>query len=156
MTTVTALVYLTILLVGVVLSCLVSTMALFMGGGQGTVDLFGLLAIQSASIPAALVAVFVALYLTRVAGHSPLTVQRIYAAVPQWLVFIVLILAMLVGFGEVAFVVVERATGNPIAWRAHVPLLSMLFCSLAVAVLYACIGLMSGRPQAMSGRWSGR
>lgn len=156
MSIVTALTYLAVLLAGVVLSCLVSIMALFMGGGQGTVDLFGLLAIQTASIPAAVLAMLLALYLTRLAGHTPLTVQRIYAAVPQWLVFIVLILAMLVCFGEVAFVVVERATGTPLAWRAHVPLLGMLICSLAVAVLYACIGLMSGRPQAMSGRWSGR
>ncbi len=145
--------YLTIVLAAVVVSCLVSIMALFMGGGQASVDLLALMAIQIASIPASIVLTLLGLHICRIFTVGPLTVKRVYDAVPQWLLFIFMMLLLLVCSGEVAFLVVAGTTDIVVEWTAHAPLISMLTCSAAVCVLHGCAGLLAGRTLALSGRW---
>ena len=134
-----------IILAMVVGSCLISTMALFMGGGQAGADLRELLLLQLISIPVAIVASALAI--------SSYSAKRLYAAVPQWMAFGFFLLFLLVASGEVAFLIVSRAAEVEVAWTAHAPLLSMFFCSLAICALYAYAGLKSGRPNPTSGRW---
>lgn len=148
------LIYLAVILSAVIMSCLVSTMIIFMGGGQASVDISGLIAIQIASVPAALISAILAIQICKTAGKEPLTIGRLYHAVPQWLVFICLILFLLVCFGEIAFLIVSRTTNIVVGWAAHAPLISMFACSVAVCILYGCIGLLRGKPHALSGRWS--
>ena len=145
--------YLSVVLAAVVVSCLVSTMAIFMGGGQASVDLYALMVIQIAFVPASIILILLGLHICSVFSEEPLTARRIYDAVPQWLVFIFLVLLLLVCSGEVAFLVVSSSTNATVAWTAHAPLVSMLTCSAAVCVLHGCAGLLSGRPLALSGRW---
>ena len=134
-----------IVLAMVVLSCLVSTMALFMGGGQAGVDLRELMILQVLSIPISGIAILLAI--------SAYSVKELYAAVPQWLAFSCFLLLLLVASGEVAFLIVTRATGAEVPWTAHAPLVSMLLSSLAICALYAVTGLKAGRPKPHSGRW---
>lgn len=148
------LIYLAVILSAVIMSCLVSTMVIFIGGGQAGVDLFGLMTIQIASVPAALISALLGIQICRTASQEPLTIGRLYHAVPQWLVFICLILFLLVCFGEIAFLIVSRTTNIVVGWAAHAPLISMLACSVAVCILYGCVGLLRGKPPALSGRWS--
>ena len=134
-----------IFLAMVVVSCLVSTMAVFMGGGQGGVDLRELLVLQLLSMPISVIAILLA-----VGAYS---VKELYAAVPQWLAFACFLLFLLVASGEVAFLIVTRSTGADVPLIAHAPLVSMLLSSLAICALYAYTGLKSGRPNPHSGRW---
>jgi hypothetical protein len=134
-----------ILLAMVVGSCLISTMAIFMGGGQMGADLRELMMLQLISIPVAIVALMLAI--------SSYSAKRLYAAVPQWMAFGFFLLFLLVASGEVAFLIVSRAADVRVEWTAHAPLLSMFFCSLAICALYAFSGLKSGRPNPTSGRW---
>lgn len=145
--------YLAILLVCVVVSCLVSAMALFMGGGQSGPDLTTLMNIQIASVPVAIVSAVIGIGVCGKYSGESITVRRLYAAVPHWLVFCCVILIALAGLGEVALVVVLMATDLAIEWTAHAPFVAMIACSVAVCVLYACIGILSGRRVALSGRW---
>ena len=134
-----------IVLAMVVASCLISTMALFMGGGQAGADLRDLMLLQLISIPVAMVAIVMAV--------SSYNVKRLYATVPQWMAFGFFLLLLLVASGEVAFLIVSRAADVEVAWTAHAPLLSMFFCSLAICALYAYAGIRAGRPNPTSGRW---
>lgn len=134
-----------IFLAMVVASCLVSTMVLFMGGGQGGVDLRELLVLQLLAIPISLIAIVVA-----IASYQ---IRQLYAAVPQWMAFGFFLLFLLVAAGEVAFLIVKKSANIDVAWTAHAPLFSMLACSLAICATHACVGLGSGRPNPRSGRW---
>lgn len=129
----------------IVASCLVSTMALFMGGGHGGVDLHALMLLQVLSIPVAIGAILFTL--------NAYSVKRLYVAVPQWLVFSFFMLFLLVASGEVAFMIVTQAADEAVVWTAHAPLLSMLACSFAICALYAYSGIKSGKPDPTSGRW---
>ena len=145
--------YLAILLACVVVSCLVSAMALFMGGGQSGPDLITLMNIQIGSVPIAIVAAVIAIGVCGKYSKESMTARRLYAAVPNWLVFCCVILITLAGLGEIAIVVVLMTTDLAIEWTAHAPFVAMIACSLAACVLYACIGILSGTPVALSGRW---
>ena len=145
--------YLAIVLVCIVVSCLVSAMALFMGGGQSGPDLTTLMHIQIGSVPVAIVAAVIGIGVCGRYSNESMTARRLYAAVPNWLVFCCVILIVLAGLGEIAIVVVLMTTDLVIEWTAHAPFVAMITCSLAVGVLYACIGILSGRQVALSGRW---
>ena len=128
-------------------------MALFMGGGQAKTDLYSLMSIQLASIPLAALSMFVGVFAARNSIEGRLTLKRLYAATPQWLVFIFVVLFSLALSGEVALVIVAGATDAVVDWKAHIPLVATVANSIAACVIYACIGIMEGRPVALSGRW---
>ena len=138
----------------VALSCLVSTMALFMGADQNGPDLQSLVYLQIASVPIALIALLAGRFVPDASTRNGTTFKQLYAAVPQWLIFCFLMLNLLVAAGEVALLVVARMTQEAIQWTAHAPLVSMFLCSLAVCVVYARAQLLAGRPVAFSGRWA--
>ena len=135
------------------ISCLISLMALFMGGGQGGSDLRGLMYLQAGLTPIALGVAVVSAY--RFASNQELArgAQAMWRAIPQWLVFIFLMLNSLVLLGEVALVVMMRATDEAVQWHVHIPLVCLFVCSSAYLVLYARANSYPGSPPAMSGRW---
>jgi hypothetical protein len=135
------------------LSCLVSLMALFMGGRQGGSDLHGLMTLQAGVVPIAIgISAFGVYQFVSAQGWSAGS-KALWGAIPQWLVFIFLMLNSLVLFGEVAFIIVMRATDEIISWREHVPLACMFACSFAYLILHARVNSYPGSPPAMSGRW---
>ncbi len=135
------------------LTCLVSLMALFMGGGQEGSDLRGLMALQTGLIPIAMgISIFGIYRFVSTQGWAKGT-AALWSAIPQWLVFIFLMLNSLVLFGEVAFVIIMVATDEIVSWHKHVPLACMFSCSLAYLILHARINSYPGSPPAMSGRW---
>lgn len=80
--------------------------------------------------------------------------NRLYSAIPQWLIFSAVILNLLVVSGEIALVTVAMATDEKVSWTSHVPLASMMTSSLAFCVLFGKVRLISGRAKALSGRWA--
>lgn len=129
----------------VVLICLVSLMVLFIGGGQSTADLEALFAAQLVAIPIGLVTAALSLVGTRLA--------TLWRALPQWLVFIVLLLNALALCGEIALVVAARMTSRVGPWQEHVPLVCMIVCSVAFLLLYSRQRLDPDNKPALSGRW---
>jgi hypothetical protein len=142
-----------IVLAMIVMSCLISTMTVFMGGGQQGTDLRSLMIIQLASIPASGAAALVSFILLKSSGPNSNTSKRIWSAVPQWMVFGFLLLNSLVVAGEMAFLIVSKATDQVVSWTDHVPLVCMLTCTLAFCIVYGSASLLAGKSSAMSGRW---
>lgn len=137
----------------VVLSCLVSTMALFMGGGQTGTDLESLMYLQIASVPVALVAILLVRFVADARTSGSIEFGELYKAIPQWMIFGLLILNSLVASGEAALLVVVRTMKEDVPWTAHAPLVSMFTCSIAVCMLYGRAQILAGRATALSGRW---
>ena len=135
------------------LSCVVSLMILFVGGGQPGNDTQQLLLFQALTTPVALaISVWGILRFTRPGGLK-IGLQAMWSATPQWLVFIFLLLNSLVLLGEIAYVVVMRATNQNVGWYEHIPLISMFLSTTAYMVLHALINSGPDNPPAMSGRW---
>ena len=128
-------------------------MAVFMGGGQQGPDLHALMILQFASIPVSIVAMLGSFLLIKLTSPSNSTLKRIWSAVPQWMVLGFLLLNSLVVAGEMAFIIVSKATDQVVAWTAHAPLVSMLTCSLAFCIIFGSASLLAGKSSAMSGRW---
>lgn len=138
-------------------SCLVTLMAVFMGSRRaGGGDLEGLILLQAMLAPPALLIVMTIVYRFVAADGWTLGLRAIWRALPQWLVFMFLLLNSLFLFGEIAFVVVMQATDNMVRWQDHVPLVAMLLCSSAYLALYARKHSYPGSQPAMSGRWMDR
>lgn len=134
-------------------TCLISLMAIFVGAGQGGADLRGLIYLQTALTPIALSITITCVYgFVRSQGWT-VGARALWRAIPQWQVFIFLLLNSLVLFGEVAFVIVMRATERAVLWHEHIPLVCMLICSSAYLALHARANSYPGSPPAMSGRW---
>lgn len=138
----------------VVLSCLASTMALFMGAGSSATDLQSLLQFQIVSVPIALVVICLCRFVPGGSSGKGPSFKELYTAVPQWLIFSFVLLNLLVASGEVALLVAARTTHEGTEWIAHAPLISMFTCSLAVCAAYARLQILAGRPVAFSGRWA--
>lgn len=137
----------------VIVTCLVSLMVVFMGGPQGASDFRALLSLQLAAIPFGLLAVAVSLATRGIReGFGP-AVRSIWRALPTWMLLGFLVLNSLCVFGEVSLLIVAYATEATVPWQDHVPLISMLFCSIAFMIVYAHGRLNRTSEPAMSGRW---
>ena len=136
----------------IAVSCLLSLMVIFMGGGQAAPDLRGLMLMQAWAIPVEIFVVgFVtALFVTASGWRAGL--KRLWVAMPQWLVFGFLLLNSLFVAGELAVIMVARASGEAMSLSEQVPLVSLLMSSLAVLTLAAWA--YDGREQQLSGRWA--
>ncbi len=134
-------------------TCLVSLMVVFMGGGQEGADLRALMLAQMAAVPIALVIAVVCLSFFVAANGWRNGCRLLWQAVPQWMLFIFLLFNSLFGLGELSLFVVKQATDQVQSWHEHVPLVCMLFCSLAFLFLYAKSRSYPGSKPAMSGRW---
>jgi hypothetical protein len=135
-------------------SCLISMMALFMGGGQSGTDLRALMYLQAALTPVAIVIVAITIYSFVSSDGWAKGMRAVWRALPQWMIFIFLLLNSLVLFGELAFVIVMAATDEIVLWHQHVPLAAMFCCSSAYLLLYARQHSYTGSEPAMSGRWT--
>jgi len=136
-----------------IMSCLISTMTVFMGGGQQGPDLHSLMLIQLASVPVAVALILCGIFLTPPNQKNRTVLKRIWSVLPQWMVFGFLLLNSLFIAGETAFLIVSKATDQAVTWTAHVPLVSMLACSIAFCVIFGSASLLAGKSSAMSGRW---
>ena len=137
----------------IVLGCLISLMAVFMGGGQAGTDLHSLLIIQLATIP---ITLLISLYvLSRYAAKNGLRdgLRSLWSDLPQWLVFIFLMLNSLALFGEVALFIALSALARDISWQEHVPLVCLLSTSLAFCLVYARRRSGEAEKPSLSGRW---
>ena len=136
----------------IAVSCLLSLMVIFMGGGQVGPDLRGLMLMQAWAIPLEVLVVgFVTALFVSASGWRA-GLKRLWVAMPQWLVFGFLLLNSLFIAGELAVIMVARATGEAISLSEQVPLISLLMSSLAVLALAAWA--YDGREQLLSGRWA--
>ena len=135
------------------LSCLVTLMTVFMSSGSGGADIHGLILLQALVMLPALIVVATVIFGFVAARGWAQGLHAIWLALPQWLVFIFLLLNSLFLFGEIAFVIVMQATDEVIAWQDHVPLVAMLLCSSAFLALYARKNTYPGSEPAMAGRW---
>jgi hypothetical protein len=142
-----------IVLAMIVMSCLISTMTVFMGGGRQGPDFYSLMVVQVVSIPVAAVLAVGSLLLTSSSDQDGSALGRVWQALPQWMVFGFLLLNSLVVAGEAAFLIVSNATEQVVTWTDHVPLISMLSCTLAFCIVFGSARLLAGKSTAMSGRW---
>ncbi len=134
-------------------TCLVSTMVIFMGGDKGGADMRALILTQAAVGSLALVVTLFGLYFFVTANGWRQGFRSLWRAVPQWLVFAVILLNSLLGAGELSFFLISQAMEQAVSWHEHIPLICMLFCSLAFCVLYAMANTYPGSRPAMAGRW---
>ena len=135
------------------ISCLISLMALFIGGGQVGTDLRGLVYLQAGLTPLALGVAVASVYPFVSSQGWSKGAQAMWRAIPQWLVFVFLLLNSLVLMGELAYVIIMQATNDVVRWHEHIPLVCLLVCSSAYLALYARANSYPGSPPAMSGRW---
>lgn len=142
----------TALFAAISLSCLLSLMVIFMGGGQAGPDLRGLMLLQAWAIPLEILVIgFVtALFVTASGLRGGL--KRLWVAMPQWLVFGFVLLNSLFLLGELAVFIAARATGGAISLSEQVPLISLFLSSLAVLALSAWAH--DGQERAFAGRWA--
>lgn len=139
------------LLAMLVLTSLVSLMAVFMGGGQSGADLGTLKTIQLWSIPVTL------LITLNVLLSYPKTRTRrareLWDDVPQWLVFIFMLLNSLSIAGVVALYIAMRAFETSVSWEQHIPLVCLFCASLAFCAIYARTFHRDGAAPPLAGRW---
>ncbi len=117
------------------LSSVVSMMAVFMGSGSQ--DLGALLALQVYLLPAALIAI--GLYL-RFAGRAVRNVgafAQLWRHTPRWLVFVVMCAASLTLIAELSLMLLEFHEADSRPWLEHVPAFGALVYAVALAMGYA-------------------
>lgn len=136
----------------IAMSCLISLMVLFIGGGTSGPDLEGLMLVQALSIPVAIgiLAFVIALFLAAYGRRDGLAL--LWQAIPQWLVFGFVLLNSLTIAGELALLIMADALGTTVPLGDHVPLLALLATTSAAVALYA--RTQAGKAPGLSGRWS--
>ena len=132
-------------------SSLVSLMVLFVAGELGGPDLAGLTVLQIVSIPVsvAIIALVTTLFVSAYGRREGL--KRLWAAIPNWLVFGYVLVNSLTIIGELAMVIMYRAMERQIPVADHIPLLSLFATTTAFLALFA--RMQAGKGPAMSGRW---
>jgi hypothetical protein len=136
----------------VAVTCLVSLMVLFMGGGQAGPDSGGLVVLQLVAVPVSvgIVGFVVALFATAYGRADGL--KRIWAAIPQWLVFAYVLINSLTFVGELAIIIIYNALEVHVPVIEHVPFVALFASTTAFLALYA--RLQADKAPAVTGRWS--
>ena len=137
----------------VIVSCLLTTMVMFISTGSSGSDIHTLLATQTVATPLALTIVIVDLLLYARScgvGHG---LRMIWSGITAWLILALVVLNSLVIIGELSFLLLVHLTAQTTSWNDHVPLLCMLTCSLAFAALFVRSAQRSGDAPAAIGRW---
>ncbi len=125
-------------------SSFVSMMGSFLGSAGS--DLRDLLLLQLAAIPLALVAVlWCATELFREFGTAE-SLRMFWRQLPGWLLFAVIMALSLVMIAELSFVVLQYYTSDPRPWLEHIPAVTALASSLALACCYVAYRRESGIP----------
>lgn len=126
--------WLTVTFCIVLISSFVSMMAAFVGS-EGE-DLRDLLRLQIALVPFAIIVVLYCLStLVRQYGYAG-ALQAFWQRLPGWLLFAVLAANSLVLIAELSILLLQYHTGNLRPWQEHVPAVSALTSSVALAFCY--------------------
>jgi len=146
--------YLLLIALGaMILGSLITMMITFMGGSFTGTDLRGLLLAQVVSIPiATLVVGYEVAAFVRGNGWGP-GFKLLWQKIPAWLVLALVLVNSLVLIGELSVFLLDYLLGEPLPWTEHVPLLALLTCSIAFAVIYAKLAQLYGNGVAEIGRW---
>lgn len=121
------------------LSSMVSMMAVFMGSGSS--DLEGLLLLQLWLIPLQLLAL--AAYLWRASSLST-GLSALWRHTPGWLVFTLCSALSLVLISELSFVLVTMLAESSRPWQEHIPAATAFLSALALAAGYAHLQIEQG------------
>jgi hypothetical protein len=126
------------------LSSLVSMMAVFMGSGSG--DLHGLLRFQLFLLPVMLLAV--AAYIVRAAQKAPdgRGLRLLWRHIPGMMLFAVASALSLTVIAELSFILISLLTDAPRPWLEHIPAATALCSAVALACAYG--DLQIGRTDA--------
>lgn len=146
--------WLTVVFALVMVSSFVSMMASFVGS-EGE-DLRDLLILQTGLIPAALAVVawrFRALF--RAYGTRR-ALPTFWTNLPGWLLFVVVAANSLVLAAELSFFLIRFHTGVANAWQEHIPAVTALSSSVALATCYVSYRLAGGGRPSATGRGRGR
>ncbi len=121
------------------LSSMVSMMAVFLGSASH--DLYGLLRIQLVLAPVALLAM--AMYLAHAARHvaTGTLLHALWRQTPGWLVFTVFCAALLTLIAELTFILISVHAEAPRPALEHVPAVASIVNALALACSYAHLRL---------------
>ncbi|HEX2138999.1 MAG TPA: hypothetical protein VHG33_04735 [Woeseiaceae bacterium] len=131
--------WLTIAFAGVLLSSMVSMVGAFFGW-MGN-ELRDLLLLQALLVPVAIAAaVSSVVVLTRRYGHRHVF-KTLWAGLPGWLVFFVVLSLSLVLIAELSFILVQRHTGDIRPLAEHIPAAAAFFSSIALAACYVVLRL---------------
>lgn len=131
--------WLTIVFATLLVSTMLSMMAVF-SGATGN-DLNDLLDLQTVAIPVALAsAIWSFARLARTGGYREAT-RRFWTALPGWLLFVLCLAMALVLVAELSFVLALQGTGNGRPWQEHVPAAAAFFSSVALATCYVAFRL---------------
>ena len=141
------------LLGAMILSCLVTLMIAFTGGSFAGADLSGLLLLQGAAIPAALLVIALEIAAFVRAGGWRGGLAMLWDRVPAWLVLALVLVNSLVLIGELSVLLLRHLTDEPVSLIEQVPLLALLCSSAAFALLYAKAATMYGGGTSRVGRW---
>lgn len=134
-------------------ACLLTMMIVFTGGSVAGADLTALFLMQAAAVPLAAVVVAAEVAAFVHPNGWRVGLGMLWARIPAWLVLALVLLNSLVFIGELSVLLLDYLTGEKTPWREHVPLLSLLACSTAFAVLYAKTAQLYGRGVKSLGRW---
>lgn len=137
--------WLTIAFGVILISSFVSMMAAFVGSDGD--DLRDLLVLQIALIPFSIIVVLYCLSaLVREYGYSG-ALRAFWRELPGWLLFAVLAANSLVMIAELSFLLLQYHTGNLQPWQDHVPAISALTSSVALAFCYVGVSLSADKWQ---------
>lgn len=127
------------------LSCLVSMMAVFMGAASS--DLRTLLDVQATLLPVTIIGIAYYLWRARRLADDNRGAALLWRRTPGWLVFAVASAGSLTMIAELTFLLLQLHDAGTRPWREHVPTLCALSSSVAMALGYASLGLASSRRQ---------
>lgn len=140
-------------LAAAILSCQMTMMYIFVGGGTGGSDAQALLVMQAWLAPVALL-LFVVEFSRRVAKDGARsTLSAMWHAMPAWVVLALIILNSLVFIGELAFFLRTQLSGQLPTWYEHAPLACVAACSLAFIALFSRTSLAQSSSGKAVGRW---
>lgn len=120
-----------------VLSSVVSMMAVFLGSRSQ--DLAALLALQAYLLPAALIAIGLYLRFAGRAAHDAGAFGQLWDHTPGWLVFVVTCAASLTLIAELSLLLLDFHEVASRSWLEHVPALGALVYAVALAMGYASL-----------------
>ncbi len=137
--------WLTIAFAAVLASSTVTMVAAFFGWLDNE-DVRDLLFLQALMIPVSVVAAILGFIVLARRCHQREVFRTFWARLPGWLVLIVTIALSLVLIAELAFILLQRLTGNTRPWIEHMPAASAFFSSIALAACYVVLHLGEGAP----------
>lgn len=121
------------------LSSMISMMAVFMGSGSG--DLHGLLVFQLLMVPVTVIAIVFYTLQARAHAAGGSGLALLWAHIPGIMLFAVASAMSMTLIAELSFILISILTEQPRSWLEHVPSATAAFSSLALAAAYGNLQL---------------